>query len=321
MRSLLQTLPILLACSAGMCGMRGQAQNITGYRYWFNDNAADITVVDLGAAPVYDTEFVLNSSTLAPGHHLATIQMRDADGLWSAPWSQHFVQRGTTVNGIEYWFDDDVAGTTTTSVTPGAAPLITTPLDAGDLPVGFHTVTLRTVDGQGVRSVPYTVHFTRNGGAVTGYEYWVDDAVADRVSMNIGPASTVDLIAALPVSTAEGEHLFTIRFRDAEEGWSVPLSSTFSFVVGIDEVPGLSNYLLFPNPVSDQLALRLEAAGARDVQVSILDATGRTVQQLGTWHVLGTTHRSWDTGSLARGSYLLSVEAEGRSMRIPFIKQ
>lgn len=321
MRSTLFTLPLLLTCVGMLGGTPSQAQNITGYRYWFNDNAAAATVVDLSAAPVYDTQFVLNSASLPPGHHLATIQLRDANGHWSAPWSEHFVQRATNVTALEYWFNDDVADATTANVTPGPAPLIATTLNTTALPVGIHSVTVRTVDAQGLRSVPHTVHFTRNGGAITGYEYWIDDAVADRVSNSIGPAGTVDLIAALPLTTTEGEHLFTIRFRDADGGWSVPLLSTFSFIVGIDEIPGLSNYLLFPNPVSEQLALRLDAASATDLHLTVLDAAGRTVQQLGNWHVTGLAHRSWDASALARGSYLLRIEANGRLMQIPFVKQ
>ena len=298
-----------------------QAQNITGYRYWFDDDAASITVVDIPATAVVDTELILNSTALPTGHHLATIQFRDANGHWGAPWTSHFVQRGTTVDAIEYWFNDEAADAITANVTPGAAPLITAPLDATALPTGLHTVTVRTIDAHGERSVPYTVHFTRSGGAITGYEYWIDEAIADRTSGGIGPAGTVDLVASLPVPTTEGDHLFTIRFRDEEGGWSVPLSSTFSFIVGIEEIPGLSNYLLFPNPVAEQLSLRIDAAEARSLRIDVLDASGRTVQQLGNWNVSGMAHNSWDTSMLARGSYLLRITSDERTMQLPFVKQ
>ncbi|MEO8591303.1 MAG: T9SS type A sorting domain-containing protein [Flavobacteriales bacterium] len=313
--------PLITACMLLFGSTHTQAQNITGYRYWFNDDLATSTVVDLSATPVLDQQVVLNSSALPAGHHLATLQIRDADGHWGAPWTAPFTQLGATVNAIEYWFNDEVDDATTASVTPGMAPLFMAPLDASALPVGFHTVTVRTIDAIGVRSVPYTVGFTRHGGAITGYEYWIDDAVADRVSNTIGPAGTVDLIAALPVPTTEGAHLFTIRFRDAEEGWSVPLSSTFNFSIGLDEIPGLSNYLLFPNPVSDELSLRLDADAARNLDLSVLDATGRTVQSMANWSVQGTTQRNWDISALARGSYLLRIVGNDRQILIPFVKQ
>ncbi len=313
--------PLIAACLLVLSAATAHAQNITGYRYWFNDNVDAATVVNLAPAPVTDVELTLNSASLAAGHHQATIQFCDADGLWSAPWTSLFVQRAPTVNAIEYWFNDDVGDATTASVTPGTAPLITAPLDASALPVGFHTVTVRTIDAQGTRSVPYTVDFTRNGGAITGYEYWLDDAIADRATADIGPAGVVDLIAALPVPTTDGPHLFTIHFRDADGGWSVPLSSTFNYLVGIDEIPGVSNYLLFPNPVSEQLSLRVHAAHATDLHIDVLDVSGRSVQGLGSWNVQGTTHRSWDASFLAPGRYLLRISSDDRTMQMPFVKQ
>lgn len=312
---------LFAACAALLGATAMQAQNITGYRYWFNDDVASATTVTLAPTPVADTEVTLASASLPAGPHLATIQFRDADGHWGAPWTSLFVQRGATVNAVQHWFNDDAANATTTNVTPGAAPLITGPLNASSLEVGLHSVTVRTRDDRGQWSVPHTTLFARNGGMITGYEYWIDDAVADRTTGGIGPAGTVDLISALPINTTEGTHLFTIRFHDAEEGWSVPLSNMFSFTVGMDEIPGVSNYLLFPNPVSDQLALRLEADAARDLQLSVLDATGRTVQALGKWNVSGTMHRSWDLAHLAPGRYLLRIETQDRSFQLPFVKQ
>lgn len=311
-----------LACALAISSLAAaQAQNITGYRYWFNDDVAAATVVSLPPGTIIDQTITLGSNALPVGHHLVTLQFQDADGKWSAPWTSHFTQRGTTVNALEYWFNDDAAGSTTVDVTPGAAPLMNAPLNSNPLPVGFHTVTVRTVDGRGERSVPFTVGFTRNGGAITGYEYWLDDAVADRVAEDIGPGATVDLIDALPVPTTEGDHLFTIRFRDTEGGWSVPLSSTFSYTVGLDELHGVSSYLLFPNPVSDQLSLRVDAIDAPALQIQVLDASGRTALAFENWSPSGTAHRSWDIAALARGSYMLRITSADRSIHLPFVKQ
>lgn len=308
-------------CLALLLAGEVQGQNITGYRYWFNDDVSTATVVDLAPDPVVEAELVLNSAALPVGHHLATIQFRDADGHWGAPWTEHFVQRGATVNALEYWFDDAVGDAVTASVTPGTAPLINIPLNSGDLDIGFHTVTVRTIDAYGERSVPYTMVLARNGGVITGYEYWIDDAVAERTSNPIGPAGTVDLIANLPVPTTDGEHTFTIRFRDADGGWSVPMSSSFNFFLGLDEIPGLSNYLVFPNPATSELGLRLDAAQANTLELSILDATGRTVKSMGPWSVLGLAQTSWDISSLARGSYQLRISGNDHQIRIPFVKQ
>lgn len=310
-------LPALIALAASTA----QAQNITGYRYWFDDNVDAATTVDVTPTPELEAALSLNSAALPAGHHLATIQFRDADGHWGAPWTEHFTQKGGTVNAIEYWFDDNVGNATTTSVTPGTAPLIATPLDATALPVGLHLVTVRTVDASGERSVPYTVAFARNGGMITGYEYWIDEAIADRTAGSIGPAGVVDLVSSLPVPTTDGAHLFTIRFHDADGGWSVPLSSTFNFFIGMDELPGMGNYLVFPNPAVDKLTLRLDAARAAMLDLSLLDASGRVVGGHNKWSVMGTVQFGMDISALTRGSYQLLIAEGDHQVRIPFVKQ
>lgn len=312
---------MLLPAALVLVTATAQAQNITGYRYWFNDDVASAVTVDVTPTPELDAALSLNSAALPAGHHLATIQFRDADGHWGAPWTEHFTQKGGTVNAIEYWFDDNAGDATTANMTPGTAPLYSTPLDATALPVGFHSVTVRTMDASGERGVPYTVPFARNGGMITGYEYWLDEAIADRTTGSIGPAGVVDLVAGLPVPTTDGTHLFTIRFRDEDGGWSVPLSSTFNYFVGMDEIPGLSNYLVFPNPAVDVLSIRLDAARAGTLDLSILDATGRRVGGLNKWSVLGTAQHNLDISTLARGSYQLLIAEDTHQVRVPFVKQ
>ena len=101
----------------------------------------------------------------------------------------------------------------------------------------------------------------------------------------------------------------------------MPLSSTFNYVLGLDQIPGLSNYVVFPNPATEELGLRLEAADARSLEVSILDATGRTVEALSNWSVAGTTQRGWNISALARGAYQVRIAEGDRQIRIPFVKQ
>lgn len=115
--------PLLAVCALLLTAAMAPAQNLTGYRYWFNDNAATMTVVDLTATPVVDTELILNSSSLPNGHHLVTIQFRDANGHWGAPWTTMFAQRGATMNALEYWFNDDPGATIANCVfTRASAP-------------------------------------------------------------------------------------------------------------------------------------------------------------------------------------------------------
>ena len=137
----------------------------------------------------------------------------------------------------------------------------------------------------------------------------------------VGPATVVDLISDLPLNTPPGDHTFTIRFRDEAEGWSVPITTTVTVYVGIDELPGVNSLLVFPNPVQDQLTLRVDAQTFTDMEVSLLDASGRVVEAPTNWSVTGLAHRTWDTSAFPAGVYTLRIISSARAITLPFIKQ
>ena len=296
------------------------SQQITGYRYWFNDDDANAVDVSVTPATQLQLQAALPAAALAPGFHRITIQFLDDDGIYSTPYTTHFVQRSGSIDAIEYWFNDDTGASTLENVTPAADLDLTTDLDASALPVGMHKVTLRMRDAIGEWSVPITRSFTRSGGMVSGYEYWIDDQVQDRVINSITPASLAHLIADLPIMTEDGEHLFTIRFHDQHEGWSVPLTTEFTFITSIEELPGITDVVVFPNPVVEQLGIRMNAAEARSLEIEILDGNGKLVQRLDRWNVVGNDHRSWDISSLSQGNYILRMSDSTGSWSTSFIK-
>jgi len=312
----------LLLCTAfGLLLSATYAQNITGYRYWFDDAIANLVTVPLAPTPVVNAQFSMNSAGLAIGYHIVTVQFRDADAHWSSPYTSVFSQKGGTITALQYWFGDDASTASLLSVTPAPAIDLTATLDASALPVGLHNVTLRARDERGEWSVPYSTTMTRGGGVITGYEYWIDDQVADRIMNPIGPATVVDLISDLPLNTPPGDHTFTIRFRDEAEGWSVPITTTVAVYVGIEELPGVNNLLVFPNPVQDQLTLRVDAHTFTDMEVSLFDATGRMVEAPTNWSVTGLVHRTWDTSAFPVGLYSIRITSADRAITLPFIKQ
>ncbi len=308
--------PALVLLMTGLA----HAQNITAYRYWFDDDIAALVEVPVASTTLVSTQLVLNSTGLPVGHHTVTVQFKDSELRWSAPYTSTFSQKGGTLTALEYWFNDDAAEATQLSVTPAAALDLNASLNASALPVGLHRVTMRGRDERGEWTVPYSSVITRGGGPITGYEYWIDDQVADRVMNSIGPADVVDLISDLPLNTTQGEHTFTIRFHDEADGWSVPVTTTFSYIVGIDELPGVNSFLLFPNPVQDQVALRLDASLPSNLQVSILDAAGRVVEAPSNWSVQGITHRTWDTAMLPAGMYTMRITSAEHAINLPFVK-
>ncbi len=298
-----------------------QAQQINGYRYWFDDIETNAVTTAVAATPELVLAANWPTTGLQPGYHRVTVQVRDSNGDWSVPVTSVFTRSASNIAGYRFWVNDDLASITTGSIGPDDAVNLNGVIDPGSLPRDYNTVTIQFRDADGEWSVPVSTWFVKNTGAVNGYEYWIDEAIDDRASATIGPAVLVDLINDLPVPTTDGEHVFTIRFSSVNGTWSVPLSATFSFAVGVAELPGLSNLLVFPSPATAQLGLRLNSDAGRTLQLEVVDLAGQRVLDLGSWAVAGSTWRNWDISGLASGAYLLRVTGEKSTWNTRFVKQ
>jgi len=307
-------LPLLLAATMA------QGQSIDAYRYWFDDASASAVTTNVAPTP----ELVLNTSlptgTMEPGYHRFTLQVRDDAGFWSAPQTTYFVRNSGTLSGYRYWLNDNVTTLVNASLTPGSTVDLSALLATSGLERPFNLVTLQFREADGTWSAPITQAFSRNSGPVDGYEYWIDDEIDDRTTNSVTPTGVLDLIADLPVPTTWGDHLFTIRFRSTNGEWSVPLSSTFHFFTSIEELPSITDLLLFPNPATQELGLRLNSDGMHTLNLEVLDLGGRVVRDLSSWGVHGSTYRTWDISDIARGSYLLRLFDDQGSRSIPFVK-
>jgi hypothetical protein len=301
-------------------GASMRAQTVAGYRYWFDDDAASATSVSVSGNAEYTLTASLEASALPVGYHRVTMQVQDNNGDYGVPLTSLFVQRGNAIAGYRYWFDDDAANATDVDVTGDADYTLNAALEATALENGYHRVTMQLRDGTGEYGSPVTNTFVQRGTTVVGYEYWIDDDIAARVPGAIGPAGVVDLIASLPTNPTVGQHLFTIRFSEEQDGWSVPLTSGFSFITGLDELPGLSDLLLFPNPTNGQLTLRLTAANAEQLRVTVLDATGRVVRAEENWAPTGTAVLTWDLADVAAGNYSLRIGCGEKQSTLRFQK-
>ena len=308
----------LLPVLASMCSV--QAQQINGYRYWFDD--APTSAVTSTVASTTELSFTANWPTgaMEPGYHRVSIQLRDSNGDWSVPHTQSFIRGNHAITGYRYWVNDETGSITTGSIVPGMDVTLNNLIAPGTLPDDFNTVTIQFNDADGEWSVPYSAAFVKNTGEVSGYEYWIDDAIVNSTSGTIGPNGIVELIAYLPTGVPAGTHFFTIRFSVTNGGWSVPLTTQFTSFVGIEELPGISELLLFPNPVTEQLGLRLNTDAARTLNLQVLDISGAMVRDLSSWSVSGTTYRNWDISELASGSYLLRISDNSGTWSTRFVK-
>lgn len=228
---------------------------------------------------------------------------------------------GQTITEYRYWINDDVGTLVTTAVGPDSEQHLIADIDLPSLTKDYNCITVQFKDSDGRYGAPYTTLFSRGTGAINAYEYWIDDDIANSITTSIGPDGEVDLIADLPTGIPAGIHTFTIRFSSTNGTWSVPLTAEFSSTVSINEIPGVTDLLLFPNPVTDKLGLRLNTDQARTLSLQVLDISGAVILDLSTWRVSGTTYRNWDISGLASGSYLLRMSDDKGTWSTGFIKQ
>lgn len=309
----------LLPAFAAVCAV--QAQQIDGYRYWFDDDASNAVSTTVTAAPELTIAANWPTGTMEPGYHRVSIQVRDSNGDWSVPRTSLFTRGAHVITGYRYWLNDDASAVNTGSVGPNMEVTLNNLIDPGTLSNDYNTVTIQFNDADGEWSLPLSSLFVKNTGEVDAYEYWIDDAIANSTTNAIGPNGVVDLIADLPTGVPAGTHFFTIRFRGTNGTWSVPLTTQFTSTVGIEELPGVTELLLFPNPVTEQLGLRLNTDVARTLNLQVLDLSGALVLDLNTWNVSGSANRNWDMSDLASGSYVLRITDDARTWSTRFVKQ
>jgi Flp pilus assembly secretin CpaC len=82
-----------------------------------------------------------------------------------------------------------------------------------------------------------------------------------------------------------------------------------------------ATFLLYPNPVNDILNVQFDMEKAAQVQFSILDITGRVVEQMGMNLPTGVQHLDFQVDNYPSGLYLLSIQTEGGTIARKFIKR
>ena len=94
------------------------------------------------------------------------------------PKTSLFVRGAGPIAGYRYWVNDDISTLVTANVTAGQRGGGEHNLALPTLTQDFNSITVQFRDADNEWGVPHTTGFTQNSGAVNGYEYWIDDAIA-----------------------------------------------------------------------------------------------------------------------------------------------
>jgi len=87
---------------------------------------------------------------------------------------------------------------------------------------------------------------------------------------------------------------------------------TVSSWTGIDEVQGLNDLNIYPNPSSDVLNITIDLAEAMDARIELYDATGRLVYNKDLNNISGRTNELVNVNALSSGLYDLHVVLNGQ---------
>ena len=193
---------------------------VTDIEYWVDtdyDNRSTMTVTDDSVA------FTLDASTLREGMHTLYYRFRDNEGehsylhAWDFFVARYVNNDSINVTEVEYWVDTIRSNTQTKSVTDGTVAFT---IDASAMRQGLHTLFYRFRDNENGYSYLHTWQFfvvrlrQYETPSVIQCEYWFDDNVANRQTVDVTEPNAVLSISA--VGMKSGTHTFYYRFRDNE---------------------------------------------------------------------------------------------------------
>ncbi len=237
---------VLLCCL--LLPVLGVAQaNITAMEYYINTDPGygSATAIPIVSATEQDIELSVNTSSLAPGFHTLYVRARNVDGVWGLSEARSFyiteipAPEPVPVATLEYFFDvDPGAGSATAiDVTAGTVLDVQTSLASTALEPGFHTLSVRARNADGVwgmtESRAFFVTDTTSASeplpiAQVEYFFNEDPGVGSATAIDITSDMDLDLKTSLAAASLDnGFHTLSVRARNSVGVWGLTESRAF----------------------------------------------------------------------------------------------
>lgn len=211
--------------------------NLVRYEYWFdNDYSAKVSTQIATPTSTFQWQTTIPCNSLSKGLHTFNARFKDDAGNWSAPVSQYFYRNADLqdhkIVAFEYWMDNDYTKRINQPVSATDTYVLSEIMNAKSLSKGLHTFNVRFKDNAGNWSAPVSQYFYRNADLqehkIVGFEYWMDNDYAKRISQPVSATDTYTLSEIIDAqSLSTGLHVFNIRFKDNAGNWSAPVSQYF----------------------------------------------------------------------------------------------
>ncbi len=121
-----------------------------------------------------------------------------------------------------------------------------------------------------------------------------------------------------PFTAGVGIHTITYTISDSTGCTGTDtLAMVVEICVGENEIKGTSLMMVYPNPLTNSIAVTLEKTTDKNITLSIYNVYGQRVKELYNGNISGRNWtRTFDLSELDNGVYFLRLEGEGMQSRI-----
>ncbi len=213
MKRVITSLSLLLLL---LCGV--QAQEITQYEYWTDDDYAGRSVASYAGG---DISLSISTEQLSAGIHYLNFRAMRSDDVWGNYWRYlYYIPTTSSAQNteagnmtLEYWLDDNIVDKGSKAVGDGNVSLA---IDISSLSPGVHYFNCTPITESGERGSSWRYMFYVPTAAdqttvaeVSGFEYWLDDDYAGKaVSSSTGGEA---LLSISIDGLGSGIHYFNCR--------------------------------------------------------------------------------------------------------------
>jgi hypothetical protein len=171
----------------------------------------------------------------------------------------------------------------------------------------------RRVTGQNITMVCDTeASFAWNEvAAAESYDLWM---MGPKYMEVVG--NTTDTFITVPIADPDADLWYAIAPRNDTDGWvglrtiaSLHNSGLLDCVLGLDDNDITNSVVLYPNPAANEFTLNLGAAITSEVEITVTNGLGQTIQKLTT----STTQTTVDVSGYNTGIYFVSIKTDTQS--------
>ncbi len=166
------------------------------------------------------------------------------------------------IRSYSYWFDNDIEGSVTTSITPVSQYTLNGSFSTEGISTGIHTFNIEFLDDSAHVSSVLSQFFFKapipdsETKEIVEISYWYDNEISGMISESVDPAQELLINADLEVTgLSTGIHSVNVRFKDNAGMWSSPASQFFFkapiFESQTNEIVEISYW--FDNDISEMI--------------------------------------------------------------------